>query len=109
MVKIETFKKVRTHKATVTMKYAVIKRYKTMTVISLFFHVKIGRYMKQMLERKITINLNDNLITDILGEDINYNALSNVERMTNSINIEGYEFKIADYTKREEIINFDNN
>lgn len=109
MVKIDKFKKVRTHKATITMECAFIKRSNTETVISLLFHVKIGRYMKQMLERKVTINLVDNIITDQLGEDINKRDLSILEKMTNYINIEEYEFMIVDNTKREEVIKFYDN
>lgn len=106
MVKIDEFKRVRTHKATVTMYYASIERSKKRTEIEIVFGIKIGRYMETHGERKVVIDIERKLVLDRIGAKQTLRKLAELEVMLNYINIEGYEFKIVDYTKRREGIDF---
>lgn len=104
MVKINNFKKVRKHTATVTMEHIVVKRSLTTTEIKVFMNIKVGRYMQIGHENMIIVYRDRKKVSESIGYTFNMRDLSDYEIMTNYIDIEGYPIKIKDKEHREEVI-----
>ena len=104
MIKINNFKRVRKHTATVTMEHMLVRRSRTRTEIKVYMNVKVGRYMQIGHENMITVYRDRKKVAESIGCSFNMRDLTDYEIMTNLIDIEGYPVKIVDYDRVEEVI-----